>query len=137
MSHALTQFGQDPRYERFLFAPVGEDRRGASATVLSMFARLGVEPWAEAAGLAKLPERAARQRLETLIEHFHDMSTRVADRGPTVSGLLTFLPTQAKSVRSSSDGASAGLAIPPQGSPFYWVIAATLFVGCVAMLAQG
>ena len=38
---------------------------------------------------------------------------------------------------SPRDGTSAKLVLPPQGSPFYWIIAAALFVGWVAMLAQG
>lgn len=137
MANAPTQLGQDPQYERFLYAPVGQDRRGASVTVLSMLARLGVDPWGEASDLAKLPEGAARQRLETLMARFHGVSTHVADRGTIVSGLLAFLPRQAKSARSSSDGASVRLAFPPQGSPFYWIVVIALVLVWVAVLAQG
>lgn len=38
---------------------------------------------------------------------------------------------------SPRDGTPAKLALPPQGSPFYWIIAAALFIGWVAVLAQG
>lgn len=137
MAHALTQLGQDTRYERFLFAPVGEDRRGASVTVLSMLARLGVDPWGEASDLARLPDGAARQRLESLMDRFHDVTTHVADRGRVVSRLVAFLPGQPQPARTSLGGASARRAFPAQGSAFYWIIAAALFLGWVALLAQG
>ncbi len=134
MAYAPTQLGQDPQYEPFLSAPVGEDRHGTSVTVLSMLARLGVDPWGEASDLAKLPEGAARQRLEELMTRFNDVSTPVPDRSRIVLKLLAFLP---RSARSSSEGASAGLVFPSQGSPFYWIVASALFLGWVAILAQG
>jgi hypothetical protein len=55
MAYAPTQLGQDPQFEPFLYAPLGEDRRGSSVTVLSMLARLGVDPWSEASELSRLP----------------------------------------------------------------------------------
>jgi|AntRauTorcE11898_2_1112593.scaffolds.fasta_scaffold14212_2 hypothetical protein len=137
MAHTPTPLGQDPRYQRFLSAPVGEDRRGGSVTVLSMLARLGVDPWGEASDLANLPEGAARQRLEALMSRFHDVSTPVPDQSRIVSVLVALLPGQASTAKPASDGASAGLVFPPQGSPFRWIIAAALFIGWVAMVAQG
>ncbi len=137
MAYAPTQLGQDPQYEPFLSAPVGKDRRGTSVTVLSMLARLGVDPWGEASDLAKLPEGAARQRLEALMARFSDVSTPVSDQSRIVLKLLAFLPRPVTLARSSSDGELARLAFPPQGSPFYWIVAAALFLGWVAMLAQG
>jgi hypothetical protein len=52
-----------PEFERFLYASVGEDRNGYVVTVLSAFARLGLDPWAESADLAKLGRDAARARV--------------------------------------------------------------------------
>ncbi|MDX2485560.1 MAG: hypothetical protein QNK42_18090 [Pseudodonghicola sp.] len=137
MAYAPKQLGQDRKYEPFLSAPVGEDRRGTSVTVLSMLARLGVDPWGEASDLAKLPEAAARQRLEELLERFNGVSTPVPDRSRIVLKLLAFLPKPVTSVRSSSDGASAKLVFPSLGSPFYWIVAAAMILGWVALLAQG
>jgi|tagenome__1003787_1003787.scaffolds.fasta_scaffold20964553_1 hypothetical protein len=52
--------GQSP-YNAFLFAAVGEEQSGVPLTVLSALARLGFDPWQEAARLADLPrETAAR-----------------------------------------------------------------------------
>ena len=68
---------------------------------------------------------------------FHDVATPVPDRSRIVLGLLALLPSRATTASSPRDGTSAMLALPTQGSPFYWIIAATLFVGWIAMLAQG
>ncbi|MEL7152202.1 MAG: hypothetical protein AAFN51_00070 [Pseudomonadota bacterium] len=68
---------------------------------------------------------------------FHDVPTPVPDRSRIVSGLLALLPRRATKASSPQDGTSAKLALPPQGSAFYWIIAAALFVGWVAMPAQG
>ncbi len=54
MAMSMTQLGQDPALERFLAAAVGEDRTGTSVSVLSMFARLNVDPWIEEATLIKV-----------------------------------------------------------------------------------
>lgn len=137
MAYALTQLGQDPQYEPFLYAPLGEDQRGSNVTVLSMLARLGVDPWSEASELSNLPVAAAQQRLEALMTRFHDVPTPVPDRSGLVSGLLALLPRRAATASSHRDGTSAKLGLPPQGSPFYWIIAAALFIGWIAMLAQG
>jgi hypothetical protein len=137
MAYAREQLRQDPQYEAFLYAPLGEDHQGLSVTVLSMLARLGVDPWTEAADLSKLPRRAAQQRLEALIGKFHDVSTQVSDRSRMVSVLLALLPGRATTASSPQDGTSAKLTLPPQGSAFYWIIAAVLFIGWIAMLAQG
>ncbi|SFA69306.1 hypothetical protein SAMN05421688_0109 [Poseidonocella pacifica] len=136
MAQATTQLGQDPKYERFLHAPLGEDRRGSIVTVLSMFARLGVDPWTEASKLSKLPESAARQRLEELMARFHDVSTPAPDRGRIVQKLLAFLPRPAASASSTSDSARGRFAFPSQGSPIYWILAAALLLGWGVMLAQ-
>lgn len=137
MAYAPTQLGQDPQFEPFLHAPLGEDRRGSSVTVLSMLARLGVDPWSEASELSRLPVAAARQRLEALMTRFHDVPTPVPDRSRIVSSLLALLPSRATTASSPRDGTSAKLALPPQGSPVYWIIVATVVVGWIAMLAQG
>jgi hypothetical protein len=71
------------------------------------------------------------------MSRFHDVSTPVPDQSRIVSVLVALLPGQASTAKPASDGASAGLVFPPQGSPFRWIIAAALFIGWVAMVAQG
>ena len=137
MADTAAQLGQDPQFDSFLNAPVGEDQRGISVSVLSMLARLGVDPWDEASDLATLPEGAARQRLEALIARFDDVQTLVPDRGRIVAGLLAFLPRRAAFAGISSGGTAARPALPLLNARFYWIIAAALIFGWVAMLAQG
>ncbi|MFW2448268.1 MAG: hypothetical protein ACN4E6_13175 [Qipengyuania pacifica] len=137
MAYAPEQLRQDPQYEAFLYAPLGEDHQGLSVTVLSMLARLGVDPWTEAADLSKLPRRAAQQRLEALIGKFRDVSTQVSDRGRIALKLLAFLPKPAKSTSSDSESAAPKLVIPLRKPWFPWVVAAALIFIWITMLAQG
>ena len=94
-------------------------------------------PGARTRNLAKLPEGTARQRLEALMTRFYDVSTPVPEQIRIVSGLLALLPRRATTARSTEDGTSPNLVLLPQGSAFYWIIAAALFVGRIAILAQG
>src|SRR6185437_4795881 len=54
-------------FDDFLYAPIGEDRNGMPLSVLSALVRLDVDPWQEAAKLARLPGEAATQRFISLI----------------------------------------------------------------------
>ncbi len=59
--------GLPSHFDDFLFAPIGEDKKGMVLSVLSALARLDVDPWQEAAQLAGLPADAATDRLAALI----------------------------------------------------------------------
>ena len=54
-------------FDEFLHAPIGADASGMPMTMLSALARLDVDPWAEAASLARLPLESATQRLVSLL----------------------------------------------------------------------
>ncbi len=56
-----------PEFDDFLFASIGEEPSGMLLSVVSALARLDVDPWQEAAKLARLPVEAATQRLASLI----------------------------------------------------------------------
>jgi hypothetical protein len=55
-------------FDAFLFASIGEDANGLPLTLLTVLARLGVDPWQEAADLAALPIEPAMQRLVARLE---------------------------------------------------------------------
>ncbi len=137
MAHSPTALGQDPLYEPFLYATVGDDNRGVSVTVLSMLARLGVDPWGEASVLAKLPIAAARQRLEALLARFYGVPALVPDQGKIVTGLLSALPKPSAPIMASADGILARPSMPALGSLFYWILAVILILGWVAILSRG
>src|SRR5271170_7527939 len=54
-------------FDAFLFAPIGEDRNGLPLSVVSLLARMDLDPWQEAAGLAGLPTQAAAHKLAGLL----------------------------------------------------------------------
>src|SRR5579864_3779597 len=51
----------------FLFAPVGTEANGMTLSLISVFARLGNDPWLEAGRLARLPELEATESLARII----------------------------------------------------------------------
>jgi hypothetical protein len=51
----------------FLFAPVGTEANGMTLSVVSVFARLGNDPWLEASKLARLPKLEATETLGRII----------------------------------------------------------------------
>jgi hypothetical protein len=55
------------QFDDFLFARIDEDRDATPLSVLSILARLGVDPWAEAAKLAQLPRVSAAEKLAAYI----------------------------------------------------------------------
>jgi hypothetical protein len=64
-SVSIPQLGSE--FDDFLFAPVGGDVNGMTVSVLSALARLDVDPWQEAANLARLPGATAIERLTSLL----------------------------------------------------------------------
>jgi hypothetical protein len=136
MEPSKTQLSRDPTFERFLWADVGEDQAGVRVSVLSMLARLDVDPWDEASNLAKMQDAPARQRLEALLARFKDVPTLMSDRGRIALGLLAFLPRRATPVRPSLDGTAAQPAKLSFGVSVYWIITAFLLFSWVAMLVH-
>jgi len=67
MTHTAMTPLLGPEFDTFLFAPVDEEAKGALLSVVSALARLDVDPWKEAAELARMPREAANQRLTSLI----------------------------------------------------------------------
>ena len=51
------------QFDHFLHATIGRERNGMDLSVLSLLARVGHDPWAEAARLAGLPRAAAADSL--------------------------------------------------------------------------
>jgi hypothetical protein len=79
--------------DRFLHATIGVDRNGNPVTVLSAFARLGLDPREEAFDLSKRPRENARVRLGELMVRLPDVVG--AGSGSSVQRLLDLLPRKA------------------------------------------
>ena len=54
-------------FEPFLQAPLWEEENGSALSILSAFARLGIDPWREAAQLAALPRKEAAGTLAGIL----------------------------------------------------------------------
>lgn len=136
MANSRSQLSRDPAFEHFLGAAVGNDGHGTSVSVLSMMARLDVDPWDEAAALASMNNAPAIKRLETLMVRFQDVRLSAPDRSNLARTLLAVLPQRAKAKGTAVPSEQAQFAALPSGAPVFWFIAAVLIVGWVVMLAR-
>jgi hypothetical protein len=111
MTHAALTPLIGPEFDEFLCASVGEDRNGTGLSVLSALARLKVDPWQEAASLARMPRAAAVLRLTALIEELPDERAGVIPAKTSAADLVALLPRANNFNVGSSDGvlASTGL----------------------------
>jgi hypothetical protein len=82
-------------FDAFLFAPVGTDANGMTLSVLSMLARTGVDPWGEAADLARLPGAKAIDTLISLIAELPDHVFAQIDRPTIAARIAALLPRRA------------------------------------------
>ena len=74
----------------FLFAEVGVGLGGIPFTVLSVLARLGLDPWDEAGRLAKQPVQEAASQLARILEA--QPGTPAADADGVAARLVALLP---------------------------------------------
>jgi len=78
----------------FLFAEVGTELNGSALTVLSLMARLGLDPWAEAARWSKLSPKALTDTLARGIAQMPLTEQSLTDAQQTASRLILLLPQQ-------------------------------------------
>ena len=83
----------------FLFADVGMELNGSALTILSVLARLGQDPWAEAARWAKLPKTAAIDCLAQCIGKMPLGPQALAEAFATASSLVQLLPVRTWDIR--------------------------------------
>ena len=77
-------------FDAFLFAPIGEDRNGLPLSIVSLLARMDLDPWQEAARLASLPMEAAAQKVASLL--LPVPSLKAADSATMATRLTALLP---------------------------------------------
>jgi hypothetical protein len=90
-------------FDDFLFAPIGDDRNDMPLSVLSALARLDIDPWQEAAELARLPRETATQRFASSIAALPHESTAHLEHGTIAARLIALLPHHASSNIPSRD----------------------------------
>ena len=96
---------KDSNLNAFLFADVGTELNGSTLTVLSVLARLGQDPWLEAAKWANLPKAAATDRLAQSIGKMPLGPRSLADTNAIAATLILLLPsrthTPGRSIRAT------------------------------------
>lgn len=90
-----------PDLDAFLFAQMGEDKSGTLVTVASAIARLGIDPWQEAARIASLSQSAAIQALVSMIARSFESVEPGAARA-TADRLVGLLPKRVATVSRRS-----------------------------------
>jgi hypothetical protein len=78
----------------FLFASVGTEPNGMVLSVLSLFARLGDDPWKEAGKLVGLPEGEAIESLAQAISGMPRSVWTLLDATAIATRLVALLPTR-------------------------------------------
>lgn len=91
-------------FNDFLYAPIGTERNDTVLTVLSAFARLGIDPWQEAARLGRLSSAAATRRLTSIIAGLPNGRWTQSDADGIATRLVGLLP------------ATGGAALPLPGT---------------------
>jgi hypothetical protein len=80
--------------DEFLFASVGTEPGGMALSVLSVFARLGNDPWREAGRLVGLPKGEAIESLAHAISVMPRSVWTLPDATAIATRLVALLPTQ-------------------------------------------
>jgi hypothetical protein len=126
-------------FDEFLFAPIGEDRNGMLLSVLSALARLDVDPWQEAAKLARLPGRTAVERLTALIAALPDGPSTHLDSGTIAARLIALLPRRSVTAipwRAKLPGAGAVTKSPAATSAIICFIVMAVMLGTQCVIAS-
>jgi len=95
MTRSVSVVVRKSELDNFLFATIGDDRNDVPLSVLSALARLDVDPWLEAAELARLPRETATQRLASSIAALPDRQSAYLEHGTIAARLIALLPRQA------------------------------------------
>lgn len=80
-------------FDDFLFARINADSDDTPLSVLSVLARLGVDPWDEARSLAQLPRVSAARRLVSLIATLPSAPPSYLNSGTVSDRLISLLPS--------------------------------------------
>ena len=105
-------------------------------SVLSALARLGLDPWDEAARLAHLTREAAADQLARMITGLYDRRWGTSEASRIASGLVERLPAASASVK---DDLAAWITMSTIGlrSPSFLIYLAMALAMLVSLIASG
>jgi hypothetical protein len=126
-------------FNEFLFASVGEEKSGLQLTVLSALARLGLDPWGEAARLSELPKETATRALAAAIASLPEGDWKVSDTRSIAIRLVNYLPGRGAQPARSPQGRSIGDQKPKSEARkwlFWAALAAAVFIVVMRLTAD-
>jgi hypothetical protein len=130
MTHSASTSRLGSEFDGFLFAPIGEERNGMLLTVLSALARQNVDPWQEAAELARLPGKTAIQRLASLIASLPDEPSTHRDHETIAARLISLLRSRS-SLNIRSRKTLLDVAAPNSPSVIHMIVINVIFAAFV------
>ena len=92
MTHAAMTPLLGRAFDPFLSASIDDERDDPVLSVVSALARLDVDPWKEAASLARMPRDQAKERLTFLIESLPSGATTGVSPEVVAARLVALLP---------------------------------------------
>ncbi|MEO9228496.1 MAG: hypothetical protein ABI216_06045 [Devosia sp.] len=104
MVRSASLLNSKSEFDSFLFAPVGEDKKGMVVSVLTALARLDFDPWQQAADFARLPKEAAKAQLAAMLAGLPGMSLSGPEPGIVAARLVALLPAPSRPAAASRTG---------------------------------
>ena len=106
-------------------------------SVLSALARLDIDPWQEAADLARLPRDSATQRLATLITNLPGEPSADLDLGSISVRLIALLPSRASTnIAARETSHVVGDISNARAAILMYVILSALMLGSIIVSRQ-
>ena len=134
MTSAAPKSPLGPEFDKFLFARIGEDRNGLTLSVVSLLARMNLDPWEQAGILATLPAQAAARCLASSLDSLTDPLLRQAIGETTVQRLLALLPRRAATPITEPPAGIAPM-VSPQPAARLRIIVSIVFIAATIILA--
>lgn len=115
MTPVAAMSGLGPEFDDFLFAVIGDDRNGMPLSVVSVLARVNLDPWQEAATLAAMPGELAARRLAPLLATLSERTLQQTSAAITAVRLIALLPQRTNpNIRPVARESGAAAAAPPR-----------------------
>jgi hypothetical protein len=131
MKNSATVLSAKSEFDAFLFAHIGEEKNGMLLSVLSALARLDLDPWREAAELARMPQQTARERLTSLIEALPNQPPTRPEPETVSTRLIELLPRAANPTVASSNKLPGGVSMLNSRAVIYVILVNLLIMTCM------
>lgn len=119
MTRAASAYRPECEFDNFLYAVIGEDKHGMLLSVLSALARQNIDPWQEAAKLARLPVKIATCELASLIAALPIGQSPCLEFETTADRLIALLPRRIVSSKPSGNANAVEKMLATVKSPVF------------------